>query len=86
MAADWLVRLQKPKPRPYCPSRVPLSSLGLSPLESEDIINCDGPLNDPIPQQTFNDAGWFAVFLHDLWKTSVHLGIAIDTAHSPTLP
>ena len=98
-AAYWLSYLTKAQTKTLLPLPRPTKLAWNFPnwdLSTEDIVNCYGPLNEPILQQTFYIVGWFASFLHDLWKNSgVYLSkqyelekwaATFDEAHSPLLP
>ena len=98
-AAYWLSQLTKSQTKTLLPLPRPTKLAWNLPnwdLPTEDIVNCYGPLNEPILQQTFYIVGWFASFLNDLWKNSgVYLSkqyelekwaATFDVAHSPLLP
>ena len=98
-AAAWVARIMQPEIKPLLPlprhTKLPWTVPNWD-LESEDIVNCYGPLEDPTLQQTFYIVSWFIDFLRSIWRTSgVHLAkqyelenwaASFDVAHSPLLP
>eukprot|EP00439_Symbiodinium_sp_Y106_P009942 s7972_g1.t1 len=98
-AAAWVARIMQPEIKPLLPlprhTKLPWTVPNWD-LESEDIVNCYGPLEDPALQQTFYIVSWFVDFLRSIWRTSgVHLAkqyelenwaASFDVAHSPLLP